>query len=51
MKPQASRRKSVKVSHQADIPVELKNVPKTLTWLEIPAWQRDNEYIVSGYRR
>ena len=24
---------------------------KTLTWLEIPEWQKDNEYILSGYRR
>ena len=24
---------------------------KTLTWQEIPAWQRDNEYILTGYRR
>ncbi|KAI0763120.1 HlyIII-domain-containing protein [Trametes elegans] len=24
---------------------------KTLTWLEIPQWQRDNEYILTGYRR
>ncbi|KAF9467870.1 hemolysin-III related-domain-containing protein [Collybia nuda] len=24
---------------------------KTLTWLEIPHWQRDNEFIVTGYRR
>ncbi|OJT07491.1 hypothetical protein TRAPUB_1676 [Trametes pubescens] len=24
---------------------------KTLTWLELPEWQRDNEYILTGYRR
>ncbi|KAI8969396.1 HlyIII-domain-containing protein [Trametes punicea] len=24
---------------------------KTLTWLEIPEWQKDNEYILTGYRR
>ncbi|KAH9899349.1 HlyIII-domain-containing protein [Cubamyces lactineus] len=24
---------------------------KTLTWLEIPDWQKDNEYILTGYRR
>ncbi|CCL99603.1 uncharacterized protein FIBRA_01621 [Fibroporia radiculosa] len=24
---------------------------RTLTWLEIPAWQKDNEYILTGYRR
>lgn len=23
----------------------------TLTWHEIPAWQKDNEYILTGYRR
>ncbi|KAG9313415.1 hypothetical protein JVU11DRAFT_5734 [Chiua virens] len=22
----------------------------TLSWNEIPEWQRDNEYILSGYR-
>ncbi|KAF8068892.1 hemolysin-III related-domain-containing protein [Lyophyllum atratum] len=24
---------------------------RTLTWSELPAWQRDNEHIISGYRR
>jgi len=24
---------------------------RTLAWLEIPEWQRDNEYILTGYRR
>jgi len=24
---------------------------RTLTWAELPAWQKDNEYIISGYRR
>ena len=24
---------------------------RTLTWQEIPAWQQDNEYILTGYRR
>lgn len=24
---------------------------RTLTWKEIPSWQQDNEYILSGYRR
>lgn len=24
---------------------------KVLSWKEIPAWMRDNEYILSGYRR
>lgn len=24
---------------------------RTLTWTELPEWQRDNEYIVSGYRK
>lgn len=23
----------------------------TLTWNEIPPWQQDNEYILTGYRR
>lgn len=23
----------------------------TLSWHEIPEWQRDNEYILMGYRR
>ena len=23
----------------------------TLTWEQIPAWQKDNEYILTGYRR
>ena len=24
---------------------------KTLTWEQIDEWQKDNEYILSGYRR
>ncbi|OSD01469.1 HlyIII-domain-containing protein [Trametes coccinea BRFM310] len=28
-----------------------KVLSKTLTWLEIPDWQKDNEYILTGYRR
>lgn len=24
--------------------------PQTVTWNDIPAWQRDNEYILTGYR-
>lgn len=24
---------------------------KTLTWTQLEEWQRDNEYITSGYRR
>ncbi|CDO70488.1 hypothetical protein BN946_scf184569.g31 [Trametes cinnabarina] len=27
-----------------------KALSKTLTWLEIPDWQKDNEYILTGYR-
>jgi hypothetical protein len=23
----------------------------TLSWLDIPEWQKDNEYILTGYRR
>ncbi|KAJ7640862.1 hemolysin-III related-domain-containing protein [Mycena polygramma] len=26
-------------------------IPKTLSYLELPEWQKDNEYIVAGYRR
>jgi len=25
--------------------------PLTITWSDLPAWRRDNEYIVKGYRR
>ncbi|KAL6306369.1 HlyIII-domain-containing protein [Sparassis latifolia] len=35
-------------------PVEhhsIKPTRRTLTWLEIPDWQKDNEYILTGYRR
>ncbi|KAJ7741413.1 hemolysin-III related-domain-containing protein [Mycena maculata] len=24
---------------------------RTINWLELPEWQKDNEYIISGYRR
>ena len=24
---------------------------RTLSWHEIPAWQKDNEYVLTGYRR
>ena len=30
---------------------DARKASKTLTWREIPEWQRDNEYILSGYRR
>jgi hypothetical protein len=38
---------------QLDSPAQYHNGPKplTLSWREIPAWMRDNEYILSGYRR
>lgn len=31
----------------------LESPPKsrTLTWKEIPDWQRDNDYILTGYRQ
>lgn len=32
-----------------DVAAELHKL--TLEWLEIPEWQRDNEYILTGYRR
>ena len=28
-----------------------RNVLNTVTWNELPEWQKDNEFIVSGYRR
>ncbi|KAI0720700.1 HlyIII-domain-containing protein [Cerioporus squamosus] len=28
-----------------------KTSSKTLTWLELPEWQKDNEFILTGYRR
>jgi adiponectin receptor len=34
----------------ATLPDPSKNGTKTLTWDEIPDWQRDNRYIVRGYR-
>lgn len=29
----------------------VKKVSHTLHWDELPEWARDNEYIVTGYRR
>ncbi|KAG8840614.1 hypothetical protein FRB91_005886 [Serendipita sp. 411] len=36
----------------AEIPVKAKGkaIHRLLNWNEIPEWQRDNEYIISGYR-
>jgi hypothetical protein len=28
-----------------------KAIPRTVRWNELPEWQRDNKYILSGYRR
>ena len=53
--PLRERHLSDKISHVID---EVKTVEhealayvKTLTWHQIEAWQRDNEYILSGYRK
>ncbi len=37
------------VTHLRDVAAEVHKI--TLEWLEIPEWQRDNEYILTGYRR
>ncbi|KAF9494994.1 HlyIII-domain-containing protein [Pleurotus eryngii] len=37
------------VTHLRDVAAEVHKL--TLEWLEIPEWQRDNEYILTGYRR
>ncbi|EPT02308.1 hypothetical protein FOMPIDRAFT_1029386 [Fomitopsis schrenkii] len=39
------------VPGESDATPAVKHDRRTLTWNEIPAWQRDNEYILSGYRR
>ncbi|KAJ7037898.1 hemolysin-III related-domain-containing protein [Mycena alexandri] len=31
--------------------VDIRPLSKTVSWLELPEWQKDNEYIVQGYRR
>ncbi|KAH7922778.1 HlyIII-domain-containing protein [Leucogyrophana mollusca] len=40
---------------QAEQPAEplfrISNKVRTLAWHQIPEWQRDNEYIITGYRR
>ncbi|GLB42330.1 putative channel protein [Lyophyllum shimeji] len=33
------------------IPRTWTKASRTLTWSELPAWRRDNEYIISGYRQ
>lgn len=35
---------------QPEKPLSTK-LSRTIAWLELAEWQRDNEYIVSGYRR
>ncbi|KAJ7485452.1 hemolysin-III related-domain-containing protein [Mycena latifolia] len=37
-----------------DVPAAVSTIShtsKTINWVELPEWQKDNEYIVSGYRR
>jgi hypothetical protein len=34
------------------VPTEARKLaPLTLSWHEIPEWQQENKYILSGYRR
>jgi adiponectin receptor len=33
------------------VPDKRRALPLTLSWYEIAEWQRDNEYIMTGYRR
>jgi len=43
-----NRKTSISSKTALDIPKEVLN---TLTWQDLPEWRKDNEYIVSGYRR
>ncbi|KAI0318510.1 hemolysin-III related-domain-containing protein [Amylostereum chailletii] len=43
-----TRGKSSEVQSQ---PSPSKNLPKTVCWSDLPAWMRDNEHILNGYRR
>ncbi|KAJ7185502.1 hemolysin-III related-domain-containing protein [Mycena filopes] len=42
-----------RVPHPADAPstVVVPPLSNTIGWIELPEWQKDNEYILSGYRR
>ncbi|KAJ6588768.1 hemolysin-III related-domain-containing protein [Mycena capillaripes] len=46
-----SVRKRTPFPAEASAAVPLRPIPKTIIYLELPEWQKDNEYIVSGYRR
>lgn len=49
------RASSGKAAVPADVSTVATSVPiaiaKTITWSELPEWRKDNEYIVTGYRR
>jgi len=48
----ASLRRTKTGISASSIPNGLASVKSwTVTWFELPEWRRDNEYIVSGYRR
>ncbi|TFK34452.1 hemolysin-III related-domain-containing protein [Crucibulum laeve] len=46
----AAARQTISVKPSAG-PSKAPHALKTLTWMEIPHWQQDNEHILSGYRR
>lgn len=33
------------------VPVLVSEISRTIAWVELSEWQKDNEYIVSGYRQ
>lgn len=37
--------------HHQDLVLKRTRVIHTIGWHEIPHWQRDNEFILTGYRR
>ncbi|VDC00118.1 unnamed protein product [Peniophora sp. CBMAI 1063] len=49
------RSSSRKVGVPADVSTVAASVPiaiaKTITWSDLPEWRKDNEYILTGYRR
>ncbi|KAK7044594.1 hemolysin-III channel protein Izh2, partial [Favolaschia claudopus] len=46
-----TRRTAPATTDEPTLPATFSPTHKTITFLELPEWQKDNEYIVSGYRQ